>query len=92
MKVKDFSFFFSFNRKKTEVHCTEFKVGERPQVRVWFGEPLKEKVFTFYLLPKKLFWYELLPADEKIANKLASTLAKKYDLKLEKRKHLKTAA
>ena len=77
MKVTNFEIELSVDGKKVTATCQKFKVGKFPQIRVAFGKPLKEKVFTFYEVNepgRRLFWYTLPLDKEKIAKSIVKTL------------------
>jgi len=85
VNVEQFDFHFYVNGKEIKAHADKFMMAKYPQVRVWFRVKNEEKVFTFYLLPKELFWFQLLVNDEQLAYSAATFLAKKYNVTITKR-------
>src|SRR5438477_11521179 len=80
MEVKEYKFEFLFGRRYT-ANCSEFMGWSKyPQIHVWVKMGQKEEVFNFYKTQDEIFWYELLPDDERLAYAIATVLGKKYNL------------
>jgi hypothetical protein len=85
MQVENFKLEFSFRRNEIVARCSKFQIANYPQIFVAFGEPLKETTFTFYLLPDKVFWFNLPDIQKQSeAKKIADLLAARYSIKAQK--------